>query len=299
VTRAAPHHLAPRAPAGPRWRAAALLAAALVLLAPEAPAQDPVIEALRDQRQRVRTAEVLAELGGRAVLFGPASVPTELDERRRLAASMPTLPLPPLFLPPLATRPERAAEAPEEAGPVELAEIRWHRVPPDDARAYMLRFSEALWTAAGRFARTPVDTMATPEVRARLHTAFGPPTRTPVARGRPELQGGSAYVQFEYWFAVNDSIPFVVMDRDGPFGQGLTIVGDEQHAEVLPQIIEDFARLLMLHDRLMPYVDYYHSTERGAWFRTGYDGTRYYTIETERPRWARRGQERGRWYDFR
>lgn len=299
MTAAQQHLPERRSPAGPRWRAAALVVAALALLAPDVVAQDPVVDALRDQRQRVRAAEVLAEMGHRPVLFGPASLPTELDDRRRLGAAMPTLTLPALFLPPLATRPERPVAAEEEAAPAELDQIRWHRVPPGDARAFVLRFSEALWTAAGRYARTPIDTMATPEVRARLHTAFGPPTRTPVARGRPEMQGGSAYVQFEYWFAVNDSIPFVVMDRDGPFGQGLTLVADEVHADVLPEIIRDFSRMLMLHDRLMPYVDYYHSTERGAWFRTGFDGTQYYTVETERPRWARRGQERGRWYDFR
>jgi len=283
----------------PTWRVA--LVGALVLLAgSESAAQDAVLDGLREQRQRARTAEVIREIGVRAEVFGPTEVKREWAERRRqLSPAMPRLLVPQVPLPPLSERPERVTEEREAPATLVVEDVTWDRVAPGEEHAFLLRFSETLWTSATTYARTPIDTMATPVVRARLNGVFGAPTRTPVARSRPTMQGGSAYVQFEYWFVVNDTIPFVVMDRDGPFGRGLTLVADEEHAEVLPALVEAFAKRLTNATRLMPYVDYYQSQERNAWFRTGFDGEEYYIIETDRPRWARRGQERAAWYDFR
>jgi hypothetical protein len=259
-------------------------------------AQDPVIEALREQRQQVRTAEVLAELPGRAVLFGRrgaharrAAPAGGLDAHAAVAPPLP---------PPLATRP-RAAEAPEEAGPVELTEIRWHRVPPDErGRSCCASPRRSGPAPAGSPARGGRHHGHARGPR-RLHTAFGPPTRTPVARGRPELQGGSAYVQFEYWFAVNDSDP---LRGDGPRRAVRPGPDHRRATSACSRCSRDhrgLRRRLMLHDRLMPYVDYYTARERGAWFRTGYDGDALLHHRDGAPAWARRSQDRGRWYDFR
>jgi hypothetical protein len=282
-----------------RW--AALLAAGVVLLsaAPEAAAQDALIEAFRQQRAQARATQVLTDLPPKAVAFGPMELPLDFEEPRRFSERMPLLHPPALHLPPMRPVPERPTPQPPPSGLDALTEIRIERTPPGNEAAFLARFGDALWASATGTARTELDTMPTPEARARLHTAFGVPTRSPVARGRPEQSGGSVLVQFEYWFVVNDSIPFVVMDRNGPFGRGLALVADEAHLELVGAVYEAMAERLMAATELMPYVDYYQSGERGQWYRTGYDGERYYTIETERPQWARRSRDRSGWYEFR
>jgi len=286
---------------GRRGRGRALGALAFLMaataLAPQAAAQDRVLDALREQRLRARAAQVLGEIGPAAPAFGPEELAVDWVSPRRLSPQLPTTEPPQVRLPPMAVVPPRPEPPPR--APMELTEVLWQRVPFGQEAAFIARFGEALWTSANRFARTEIDTMATPEVRARLHATFGMPTRSPVARSAPEATGGSPYVQFEYWFVVNDSIPFVVMDTDGPFGRGAVIVGDEVHGEILGALKEDLTARLLAQPRLMPYVDYYQSRERGRWYRTGFDGERYYVLETERPRWARQSAGRERWYDFR
>jgi hypothetical protein len=295
-----------RASARSAWWPPVGLVATIVVMALLGPSQpvaaqsaDPVLEALRHHRQAVRTAQVLSTLPSEATLRGPAELPVDLSERRRILASLPLLSPPPL--PPL-TREEllvATTGVDVQLAPRVLEEMRWTKVAPGEERAYMYRFAEVMWTNATALAATPVDTMATPDVRARLNTIFGMPTRTPAVRSRSEVQGGSPYVQFEYWFAVNDTIPVVVMDRAGPFGRGLLVVGNEEHADVLGSIVEDLSRQVVATNWLMPYVDYYESEERGQWYRTGYDGTRFYVLEIDRPRWARRTDTGGHWFDFR
>ncbi len=261
---------------------------------------DPVLEALREQRIRARAAEVLRELPPGAVVFGPMEVPgADPNARRQMSPSLPSVKPFAVPLPPLRVQPERPE--PEPPPPMALREpAEWVRVRPgDDEAAFIERFREALWGSASRYTRTPIDTMATPAVRAHLHSAFGPPTRSPVARSRPEMGNGSAFVQFEYWFVVNDTIPVVVMDKNGPFGRGVVLVSDEAFAPVLADVERSLAEVLLRQPRLMPYVDYFQHREKERWYRTGFDGEAYYTVETPRPRWARDTDERGLWYDFR
>lgn len=285
----------------PRWsRLAAsrrlLLVALAGLFAGEAAAQDAVLEALREYRQRVRTAEALLEVGPRAEVYGPIEIAVFQERYRRLRPHLPTLPLPTVALPPIVAR---AAPPPAEPPPPRaLTEIRWHRTPPGEEHLFLDRFLERLWTAVSA-AGTPIDTLPTPQVRARLNTVFGAPTRTPVARGQPDRQGGSAFIQFEYWFVVNDKIPFVVMDRNGPFGRGLMMIAAEDDLDLVEALRDDLVRLLMRPDFLMPYVDYFQAEDGRRWYRTGFDGKRYFVVPTQRPRWARRGHATGRWYDFR
>ena len=42
-----------------------------------------------------------------------------------------------------------------------------------------------------------------------------------------------------------------------------------------------------------PWLDYYHSFERGRWFKTGFNGTEDYTLPVRPPRWSgRAGSDR-------
>lgn len=268
---------------------AVLLCAALPVQA-----QDRLLEALQEQRQRTRATEILNNT--QLPHAGQLAVETVWRSDGRLGR------VPQIRLTTIDSWQSFRIHEPE---PVEFDTLQfvqdqtWERIPSGEEPGFLLRFGEVLWIGASGHVTTPLDTMATPEIRARLHSLYGVPTRVPVARTRPAMNAGSAFVQFEYWFVVNDQIPVVIMDRDGPFGRGIVIVMDEEYVEFFPMLVENLTRRLLDVTHLMPYVDYYHSLERNAWFRTGYDGETYYFLETDRPRWARRGQERAQWYDFR
>lgn len=255
-----------------------------------------LIEQLRLQRLRARAAELLGAHGAAA----PARplLEAEAGERhdpRRLFWWLPPSRAPEIARGPLPPPPE---PEPEPEAPA-LEEIRWAKVRPLEQAAFLERFGEAVWANDGMRGPTPIDSLATPELRARLNYLYGAPTRTAVARDHAETHGGSELIQFEYWFVVNDSIPFVVMDLDGPFGRGLVFAGDLAHAHLLGLVREDFARRLAAEERRMAYLDYYRAPEGGTWYVAGFDGRDFYVRQTRRPRWASRSRERAEWYLFR
>ncbi len=279
---------------------AAILLAAILLALTALPAQaqtSRLAEQMRAQRAKVRMQEIAGGMGLAAVPRGPVEMTYEPSE----AASLLFWWLPRSRTPRVELDSLVVVAAPEpEPTPMvpALTTIAWDRVGPAEQAAFLDRFREALWTVEGMQFHTALDTIPTPELRARLFGHFGAPTRTAVARSVAGFEG-SQHVQFEYWFVVNDSIPFVALDADGPFGRGLVLAGDFAHAAVLGAVKRDFVRRLLTRGRLMPYVDYYHSRERNQWYRTGYDGADYYVEEIKRPRWVRRRSEDGKWYLFR
>lgn len=269
-----------------------------LLAAPGTQAQTArITDALQMQRAKLRAQELVGEMGIAAVPRGAVELPWEPGE----AAGLLFWWLPRSRTPHVALEPMLAvvppAPEPEPPAPT-LGRIQWDRVGPDEQAGFLDRFREALWTVDGMRFFTALDTIPTPELRARLFGLFGAPTRTAVARSVEGFEG-SEDVQFEYWFVVNDTIPFVALDKDGPFGRGLVLAGDFAHTKVLGALKRDFAERMMTRARLMPYVDYYHARERNQWYRTGYDGTDYYVHEIRRPRWARRRSGTGKWYLFR
>lgn len=250
---------------------------------------------MRAQRLRVQLDAHLDANGLRTPTWGPTDVPSaESFNPQRLFWWLPRNRAPLVEFAPLAVKPPPDTTTPP---PPVLDEIAWRKVPSAEQEGFLDRFREALWTNEG-MRYSALDTTSTPELRARLNHHFGAPTRTAVARGVEGFEG-SPDVQFEYWFVVNDSIPFVALDVDGPFGKGLVLAGDFDDAAVLGQLKRDLTEMLMARPRLMPYVDYYRHRERGQWVRTGYDGEDYFVVEIDRPRWARRRAESGRWYLFR
>ena len=173
--------------------------------------------------------------------------------------------------------------------------IRWRKYAAEDQGEFLDRYREVFWQSIGT--PNPRDTLATPEFRARLNGLFGAPTRNAAALEQEEY-AGSEFVQFEYWLIANDSIPLLVLDIDGPFGRGLLLAADEAYAD-------DFAALKAdLFERTFeseptPYADYYHSRERGQWYRTGFDGTEYFVRDVRRPRWAAGRSRDEKWRIFR
>lgn len=122
---------------------------------------------------------------------------------------------------------------------------------------------------------SPLDTTFTRTLRAQLQAHFGPPTRTVVERLDAD---GSAeeYVQFEYWFVVNDSIPAMVMDVHGPYDRGLIVATHRAHRDALPAFRDALLAPLLASSARDPYVDYFYDTEVAQWYRTGFNGARYF-----------------------
>jgi len=260
--------------------------------ASEARAQEDVVQLLVRQRSEVRAAELLRQMGGRVAARPPADLAPAsiyllwhdrvLARRQAVADS-------------LAEAARRAREDSLAHLPPTLPEIRWSKVEPDEQGPFIGEYGEVFWVAAPRLAA--LDTVATPRLRALLNGAFGAPTRN-AAAAEQEGYAGSEFVQFEYWLVVNDTIPLLVLDRDGPFGRGVIVAGSEAHRRYLPLLTADLARRLG-DARPTPYVDYYHAYDRRQWFQTGFDGAAYYTHETRTPRWASARRRNERWRIFR
>ncbi len=168
-------------------------------------------------------------------------------------------------------------------------------VPPFDIeRRYAVRwlardafdnvFADTRWAYLGMEGVTPVDTSWTRELRARLEARYGPPTRTVSdVAGRSGRPTGETF-QFEYRFVVNDTIPLVVTDVDGPLDRGLVVASDARlGSETLLALRRAFLRPLALSTDRAPYADYFYDKEEQSWYRTGFDGERFFTERIRRP----------------
>ncbi len=271
------------------WRRAWLLLLPLAsCLFPISPSAQTVVDVLVRQRRDARVQEVMAEVGDR-VPARPSLVAEPDDpvirsflavQARRQAVRDS-----------LVRADQRAADSLIWAA--RLATLRWQKVDPDEQGDFLDRYRETYWQAANPRPGVAIDTVGTAALRGRLQAAFGDPTRNADAKRRYGY-GGSAFVQFEYWFIVNDSIPVLALDLDGPFGRGLLVAGSEDHAQLLGDLKRDLSRQLLAERRPDPWVDYYHSYDRQAWYRTGYNGTDAFTREIRAPRWSGRA-DADRW----
>ncbi|MCB0718923.1 MAG: hypothetical protein KDD65_10795 [Bacteroidetes bacterium] len=153
---------------------------------------------------------------------------------------------------------------------------RFQKVPKLGRNWFQNRFAIQQWAYEGSNRLTPIDTMYTRELRSRLEAHFGSPTQTLADQGLLYKLKLDEYVQFEYWFVINDTIPLVVMDVNGPFERGVVVATDESHREILNRVKDAFLNRLVLDPRRKAYADYYFENELGSWFLTGFDGNRYF-----------------------
>jgi hypothetical protein len=138
-------------------------------------------------------------------------------------------------------------------------------------------------TGRGLYEETKLEALQTNELRSRLQAAFGDPTKTLQDLINKKNFRPAKAIQFEYWFMVNDSIPMVVMDWDGPFGQGLTFGGASRYIDLMPQIKRTFADKLMSVESPANYQDYFYSPEREQWYSVAYKDGSYKTLEIDSP----------------
>ncbi|HLR25368.1 MAG TPA: hypothetical protein VK112_05840 [Fodinibius sp.] len=160
------------------------------------------------------------------------------------------------------------------------------KISTDRTAWFMSQFGDINWTGAGFYDDVAMDTRQTNEIRARLQKVYGDPTKTIENLINTKSFRPAKAIQFEYWFVINDSIPMMVLDIDGPFGRGLVYAGASKYIDLMPQIKRTFSKEIMKFDRenLANYQDYYYSPERGGqWFQVKYDNGNLRTSEISRP----------------
>lgn len=148
---------------------------------------------------------------------------------------------------------------------------------------FQRRFGQDGWAYLGSNSWTPLDTMRTLELRARLQAHFGDPTRTLVEMDRYQQRPRDEYIQFEYWLVLNDSIPFRIMDVNGPFERGVVVASAPRYREQLWQIRQALLGRLIAEPRQAPFVDYYYQRETNTWYLTGFDGQQFFLEPIRRP----------------
>ncbi|MDV7393318.1 hypothetical protein RZS08_18235, partial [Arthrospira platensis SPKY1] len=124
-----------------------------------------------------------------------------------------------------------------------------------------------------------LDRVATTELRARLQAEFGAPTKV-VKNLMDEKKFGrseGATIQFEYRFVVNGEIPLMLLDINGPFGEGLVWVGGNRWADQMAQIKRDLSERLMGTKQLGEFQDYFYSPEQEKWYSVSFKGGEFET----------------------
>lgn len=157
------------------------------------------------------------------------------------------------------------------------------KVEKNERVAFQRQFSEMIMTGEGFQGNTVIDNLPTTEIRARLQKAFGDPTmRLDDFIGQANVRPGNS-IQFEYWFIVNDSIPMMILDIDGPFTLGVVYAGSNRYVDMMPEIKRTLSRALMNVSSMGEFQDVFYSPERNEWFNVEYKDGVYKTDKISRP----------------
>lgn len=164
----------------------------------------------------------------------------------------------------------------------QFQEPEFEKMTEDRWSWFMNKFDDIKWTGQGLYGQAEIDSEDTIELRARLQAVYGDPTKTiEDLINREGFRPGEA-IQFEYWFTVDDSIPLMVLDIDGPFGEGLVYGGASRYIDLMPQIKRTFSQKLM-EAQPAEFDDYFYSPEREQWFRVTYKNGEFNTQEIDSP----------------
>ncbi len=145
------------------------------------------------------------------------------------------------------------------------------------------KFRGIAWTGQGLYNPTVIDRLPTVELRSRLQAVFGDPTQTIGDLIKENFRPGKA-VQFEYWFIIDDEIPLMILDLDGPFENGLVYVGASRYVDLMPQVKRTLTRKLMNSElELAAYCDYFYSPEREQWYKVQYKDGEFSRRPIDRP----------------
>lgn len=166
----------------------------------------------------------------------------------------------------------------------QFEEPEFEKVTPERAEWFQNKFRDIKWTGQGLYGSSAIDNMETREIRARLQAEFGDPTKKiEDLINEKNFRPGKA-IEFEYWFTVNDSIPMMILDIDGPFGKGLVYGGASRYVDLMPQIKRTLTKKLMNVQSLAPFQDYFYSPEREQWFNVTFKNGEHNIEEIESPK---------------
>ncbi|HYE59233.1 MAG TPA: hypothetical protein VD948_12040 [Rhodothermales bacterium] len=153
--------------------------------------------------------------------------------------------------------------------------------------AFRAQFPDVAWSYLGSNYRTPLDTALTWRLRGALEARYGMPTQTVVETDETLRQGTTS--QFEYWLAVNDTIPLVVTDPNGPRGRGLILATDARFRDLLPSI-RDAVFGSLASEAPASYADYFYDAEAREWYLTGFDHLGFVLRAIPRPEFRTSGR---------
>ena len=177
----------------------------------------------------------------------------------------------------------------EENDDLASIQIReWDLISKLERAWFRKKYRNTLWAFLGSESLMPVDTTFTYELRAQFEAYFGPPTQTITeleARNERSMFR-DRNIQFEYWFIVNDSIPLILMDVNGPRERGIITATDYRFREIILPLRESFLEELLQIGDYAPYIDYYFDPFEERWHETGFNGKRYFTNPIPKPNFA-------------
>jgi len=153
----------------------------------------------------------------------------------------------------------------------------------EDLEEYRPVFERTEWAFLGNTTLTPIDTMITREIRARMEYHFGPPTLTLMDQNLMDKRDSTESIQFEYWFLLNESIPVYVLDVNGPWDRGVVIAAPSSYRSILAEIKDSLLRQLIRSGERKPYADYYYNVQQELWYVTAFDGASFFDVRIDRP----------------
>jgi hypothetical protein len=159
----------------------------------------------------------------------------------------------------------------------------WHKVDLEQEIRFMSLFEDTEWAFIGSTTRQRVDTTRTRDLRARMQAVFGSPTRTLVELGPIDSLSQDQVIEFEYWFVLNDSIPVIVLDTNGPWDRGLVVASSALNRLQLDEIKAVFLGQLVQTDLRSSFADYYYNPSQEQWYVTGYDGASFFDVRIGTP----------------
>ena len=164
----------------------------------------------------------------------------------------------------------------------------WRLIRKFERPWFNAKFEKTLWAYLGTESLMPVDTSYTRDLRAKLEAYYGPPTQTisELLQSNDSRRMRDRYMQFEYWFIVNDSIPVLLMDVNGPLERGIIVSSDQEYRDILLQVRESLLREFLQSDKRAPYIDYYYDSISRIWYYAGFDGKSYIYEPIDRPNLA-------------
>ncbi len=232
-------------------------------------AQD-LIDMYQSARLEAQAAELARTYGMRLEPLDPVRLPAPHDS---------------LFAAEEPVKEVKVVEQVQEVNP--FVDAEWDVVRRFQRGSFERKYRDARWAYLGSATVSPLDTTMTSELRARMQAVFGRPTRTVSELMRDKGHRIDEFLQFEYWFVVNDSIPVLAMDTAGPFDRGLVLATDDRYRASLQDLRAALGEILLEKGESAVYSDYYYNQEQRSWYLTGYDGRKYFTQKVAQPEFTR------------